>query len=250
MAREPRQRDGSRTATIKLQLAKYWWVIAILADTVMTVALAYGMLSGNQDVGSAVVTSLTLTLVLIFLESLYDYIERPPAIVAGSATTQDAEMRLIDLIARCLRFVTRLLIVTVVFEIWIFDVLPLVAPEDVPAARVTIRDIFLTVVPAYLIWQIACFYIARRLGEIGTGRGAGASGRPPTAGSRLHTMLPLARLVLGIAIAVLATLTVLSRLGVNIASLDRRSFGARPCRLVRQPDAGEGHHQWFLLPRR
>ena len=211
--------NGGHAATAKLQLAKYWWVIAILADTVMTVALAYGMLSGNQDVGSAVVTSLTLTLVLIFLESLYDYIQRPPVVVTGSATTDDAEMRLIDLIARCLRFVTRLLIVTVVFEIWIFDVLPLVAPEDVPAARGTIRDIFLTVVPAYLIWQIACFYFARRLGEIGTVASAGASGRPPTAGSRLHTMLPLARLVLGIAIAVLATLTVLSRLGVNIAPL-------------------------------
>jgi moderate conductance mechanosensitive channel len=211
--------NGGHAATAKLQLAKYWWIIAILADTVMTVALAYGMLSGNQDVGSAVVTSLTLTLVLIFLESLYDYIQRPPAIVAGSATTQDAEMRLIHLIARCLRFVTRLLIVTVVFEIWIFDVLPLVSPEDVPAARVTIRDIFFTVVLSFLIWQIACFYFARRLGEIGAGARAGASGRPPTAGSRLHTMLPLARLVLGIAIAVLATLTVLSRLGVNIAPL-------------------------------
>ncbi len=206
-------------AKAKLQLAKYWWVIAIFADTAMTVALAYGMLSGNPDVGSAVVTSLTLTLVLIFLKSFYDYIQRPSAVPSETATMRDAEMRLIDLIARCLRFLTRLLIVTVVFEIWIFDVFPVVAPEDVPSARIAIRDILLTVVPAYLIWQIACFSIARQLSELGTAPSAGPSGRPPTVGSRLHTMLPLARLVLGIVIAVLATLTVLSRLGVNIAPL-------------------------------
>ena len=45
--------DGSVFATIKLRLAKYWWAIAMLADTVMTVAIAYGSLSGNLNVGSA-----------------------------------------------------------------------------------------------------------------------------------------------------------------------------------------------------
>jgi small-conductance mechanosensitive channel len=211
-------RDGGGAATaVKLRLAKFWWILAILADTAMTVALAYGMLSGNPDVGSVVVTSLTLTLVLIFLESLYDYVQRPA--VARSETAAAGEVRSIDLIARCMRFVTRLLVATVVFEIWVFDVLNLISPEDIPSTTLALRDIFLTVVLSYLIWQSACFYIARRLGEIGTSASASATGRPPTVGSRLHTMLPLARLVLGIAIAVLATLTILSRLGVNIAPL-------------------------------
>lgn len=208
--------NGSLAATVKLRLAKYWWALAILADTIMTLALAYGMLSGNQDVGSAVVTSLTLTVALIFLEALYDYIQRPAATAA--APEQGAgEMRAIDLMARCLRFVTRLLIATSVFEIWVFDVLTVVAPEDAPATRAMIRDIFLNIGIAYLAWQIACFYIGRQLGkEIAAGV---APGQPPTAGSRLHTMLPLARLALGITIAVLAVLSVLSRLGVNTAPL-------------------------------
>ena len=206
--------------SVKLRLAKYWWVVGILADTVMTVALAYGMLSGNPHVGSAVVTSLTLTLVLIFLETLYNYIQRPSAgPLSETGPASEAGMRPIDLIAGCLRFLTRLLIATVVFEIWIFDVLNLIAPEEVASTTVAIRDIFLTVALSYLIWQIACFYIAGRLGEIGTASGPSGTGRSPTIGSRLHTMLPLARLVLGIAIAVLATLTILSRLGVNIAPL-------------------------------
>jgi small-conductance mechanosensitive channel len=211
--------NGGVSASIKRRLAKYWWVIAILADTVMTVALAYGMLSDNQNVGSAVVTSLTLVVALIFLESLYDYIQRSPSDRGDAASVPDTdEVRPIDLIARCLRFVTRLLIVMWVVEIWIFDVLSLVTPEDVSATRVTAREIFLTISISYLVWQIVCFYIGRQL-EMAAAANGSSSGRAPTAGSRLHTMLPLARLALGITIAVLAVLSVLSRLGVNIAPL-------------------------------
>jgi len=209
--------NGSFAATVKLRLAKYWWAIAILADTIMTLALAYGMLSGNRDVGSAVVTSLTLAVSLIYLEALYDYIQRPAAPVAAPERGA-GEMRSIDLVARSLRFVTRLLVATSVFEIWIFDVLTLVGPEDLASTRATIRDIFLTIGIAYLAWQIACFYISRQLGKE-VAATAAAPGQPPTAGSRLHTMLPLARLALGITIAVLAVLSVLSRLGVNTAPL-------------------------------
>ena len=213
--------DGSAFATIKLRLAKYWWAIGILADTIMTIALAYGMLSGNQNVGSAVVTSLSLTIVLVFLESFYDYIERPSRAAGGRAAANDVgAMRPVDLVARSLRFVTRLLILTTVVEIWIFDVLNLVSVQDVPSTKITFRDIFLTVALSWLVWQIACFYIGRKLAEAGQGAHGAAGGYPPgAAGSRLHTMLPMARLALGISITVLAILTILSRLGVNTAPL-------------------------------
>ena len=129
-------------------------------------------------------------------------------------------MRPVDLVARSLRFVTRLLILTAVVEIWIFDVLNLVSVQDVPSTKITFRDIFLTVTLSWLVWQIACFYIGRKLAEAGQGAHGAAGGYPPgAAGSRLHTMLPLARLALGISITVLAILTILSRLGVNTAPL-------------------------------
>ncbi|SED61593.1 Small-conductance mechanosensitive channel [Rhizobiales bacterium GAS188] len=210
--------DGSVLATIKLRLARYWWVIGILADTVMTAALAYGMLSGNQDVGSAIVTSLTLVVALIFLETLYDYMQRP---AGGTADEPDASKpRPTDLVARCLRFVTRLLILTAIVEIWMFDVLPLLSAEDSTLVGKAIKDIFVTISLSYVVWQIACFYIGRLLGGAGpAATGPSAAEQSPGAGSRLHTMLPLARMALGITIAVLAILTILSRLGVNIAPL-------------------------------
>ena len=206
-------------AKAKLQLAKYWWVIAIFADTAMTVALAYGMLSGNPDVGSAVVTSLTLTMVFIFLEIFYDYIQRPSAVPSETATMCDDEMRLIDLIARCLRFLTRLLIVTVVFGDLDF--------RRVPRRRARGRAVSQDRHQGYPSHcRPGLSHMADRLASpllassASSARpSAGPSGRPPTVGSRLHTMLPLARLFLGIVIAVLATLIVLSSLGVEIGPL-------------------------------
>ena len=188
--------DGSAFATIKLRLAKYWWAIGILADTVMTVALAYGMLSGNEYVGGAVVTSLSLAIILVFLESFYDYIERQSGAAGDRAAAHDVgAMRPVDLVARCLRFVTRLLILTAIVEIWMFDVLTVVSSEDVPSTKITFRDIFLTITLSCLVWQIACFYIGRQLAEAGQGAHGAAGGFPPSAaGSRLHTMLPLARI--------------------------------------------------------
>ena len=212
--------DGSVFARSKLQLAKYWWAAAVLADTAMSVALAYGMLSGNQKVGGAVVTSLGLVLVLIFLESLYNYFEGPVGAVAGETPDQDhGRLRPLDLLVRCSRFVTRLLILTAIVEIWMFDVLPVSSVEDASPIGDAIKETLLTICLSFVVWQIACFYIGRQLGGAGAAPIGAAVGQPPSAASRLHTMLPLARLALGITIAVLATLTILSRIGINIAPL-------------------------------
>jgi small-conductance mechanosensitive channel len=210
-------KNGSVLATIKLQLAKYWWVIGILADTVMTVALAYGELSGNQNVGGAILTSLILVIALIFLETLYNHMQRPVGAMIGQPADV-SRARPIDLLARCLRFVTRLLILTTTLEIWMFDVLPVTSAENSALIGKEIKDTFLTISLSYLVWQIASFYIGRLLGEAGP-IATGPAGQPLSAGSRLHTMLPPARTALGVTTAVLTILIVLSRLGVNIAPL-------------------------------
>jgi moderate conductance mechanosensitive channel len=224
-------RNGSAWASLKLQLAKYWWVIGILADTVMSVAMAYGMLSGYQNVGSGIVTSLALVLVLVFLEALCDYLQRPVSsapladagdIATGAATDAAAgqeanRARPADLVARCLRFVGRLLILFAIANIWVFDVLHLsLSAEESALIDSGIRDTFVFISVAYVAWQTACFYIVRKLGG---GAGGANAAQPSSPESRLRTMLPLARVALGITIAVLTILTILSRLGVNIGPL-------------------------------
>lgn len=222
-------RNGSSWASFKLQLARYWWAIAVLADLVMSAAHIYGMLSGYHNVGGGIVTSLALVLVLVFLEALCDYLQRPASaalVEVGDIATEAApdatagqeanRARPADLIARCLRFVGRLLILFAIANIWVFDVLHLsLSAEESALIDSGIRDTFVFISVAYVAWQIACFYIARKLG----GPAGNNAAQPSGPESRLRTMLPLARVALGITIAVLTILTILSRLGVNIGPL-------------------------------
>ena len=224
------KRDGSAWASLKLQLARYWFVIGLLADFIMSVALAYGMLSGYNNIGDGVVTSLALVLVLIFVEALCDFLQRPvraPSVVADgmedgaasqSTTAQEADpARAVDLVARCLRFVVRLLIFFAIVDIWVFDVLHLsLSAEQSALIDGGVRDTFVFISVAYAAWLTACFYIARKLGG---GAASADAAQSPNPESRLRTMLPLARVALGVTIATLTILTILSRLGVNIGPL-------------------------------
>jgi hypothetical protein len=60
--------DGSALARFKQGLAEHWWGIGALAVVVMSIAFAYGILTGNSDVGLALVLSLGLAVALSFLK--------------------------------------------------------------------------------------------------------------------------------------------------------------------------------------
>jgi small-conductance mechanosensitive channel len=214
--------DGSALAKFKLQLAEHWWAIAVLALFVMSGAFAYGMLSGNHNAGLAIVSSFGLALALVFLETLFDDLGRPRAVAEDADETERSSPKVSALVIRCLRFVSWLLIIVAITEIWLFDVVP----SQFSSARhaslsQAIRDISITIAVSYLIWQVACFLVARQLASAGPSSGdAGAEhDQPDGAASRLHTLLPLARGTLGVTIAVLAGLTILTRLGVNTTHL-------------------------------
>jgi small-conductance mechanosensitive channel len=151
---------------------------------------------------------------------LFDYLDRRPAVTGDAAAKERSELRASDLIIRCARLASWLLILTAIAEIWVFDVLSLFSSEQHVLLRQEIRDIVATIIFSYVMWQIACFYVARQVATAAQGGDAGGEGdKPAPAGSRLHTLLPLMRVALGVTIAVLASLTILSRLGVNITHL-------------------------------
>jgi len=209
-------------AMLKLQLARNWWAIGVFVILMMSIAFVYGMLSGNADAGVAIVASLGLVLALIFLESLFDFLNRAPAAGEKNVEAEGSRILVSALVVRCIRFLSWLLIVVAITEIWLFDVAPsLFSGAQHAWMRGVIRDISLTVAISYLIWQIACFLVARQLATAIPPDASGGEkrGKPVATASRLHTLLPLARGTLGVTISVLAGLTILSRLGVNTTHL-------------------------------
>jgi small-conductance mechanosensitive channel len=79
----------------------------------------------------------------------------------------------------------------------------------------------LTLFVAYVAWELARLWIDRHLQSVATGPRLPGSDDDDEAspGSRLQTILPMARAAFGILIAVVVTLIVLSRLGIDTAPL-------------------------------
>ena len=72
---------------------------------------------------------------------------------------------------------------------------------------------------AYLVWVVARFAIDRNLQQYDHGPrlpGEDETGGP---GSRLQTLLPMLRVMVGVVVGLIAVLTVLSQLGINTAPL-------------------------------
>jgi small-conductance mechanosensitive channel len=89
-------------------------------------------------------------------------------------------------------------------------------------ARITgiLVSVGLTVMLAYLVWQLARTAIDERLAREKAPQGVSDPGEiGGTGASRLRTLLPLARGTIFVVLCVMSTLTILSALGVNIGPL-------------------------------
>ena len=98
---------------------------------------------------------------------------------------------------------------------------------DIPFAANAILAIFeslITLALALLVWRVASTYIARKIKEATPEPAENADDDDnefggATPASRSHTLLPMVRKVLASTLVVMASLTILSSLGVNIAPI-------------------------------
>ncbi len=108
-------------------------------------------------------------------------------------------------------------------RIWGVDFLSLAQASVGTRIAGALVDIGLTVLVAYVLWEMARIAIDRRLAlEGGAEQGEGASEPGEQGGqgvSRIRTLLPLLRVTLRIVIAVMAVMLALSALGVDIGPL-------------------------------
>jgi small-conductance mechanosensitive channel len=123
---------------------------------------------------------------------------------------------------RVLRRAARI-VVAVVAALIVLDLLGvnLVTAANQTLGGWAVRLVFnigMTVLVAYVLWELAIAAINRKLAEDAAAHGAGAS-HEVLITTRLSTLLPLFRRVLQVAIFVIAGLMVLSSLGVDIGPM-------------------------------
>jgi len=214
------RRSGGVMATLRAGIARAWLAIGLTAVAGLLVFFVFGLSLGLLSYFRAVTSTLGVLFLLLVLGRLaervwHDDAEgpatlRPPGGVAGL---------MVRTLHHLLRAVVLLVAAITLAGVWI-DAIELPAAETARAMQ-SAWSAALTVFVAYVAWELGRLAIERHLQNVGGGPklpGADAE-EELTPGSRLQTMLPMLRLGFGVVIAVLATLIVLSRLGVDTAPL-------------------------------
>ena len=208
-------------AAIREALAHAWVPIGMAAVAGLLVFFVFGLSLGLLDYYHAVVSTLGVVLVLLVLERLTEraWHEADPI---GFPGPRDANALMARSFHRMLRAVILLIAALTLAWIWtdtVEEMNPVAAAQAMQAATAAATTLFI----AYVAWELMRLAIDRHLLPVVSGPklpgSADEEEDEAAPASRLQTMLPMLRAGLGIVIAVLAMLIVLSRLGVDTAPL-------------------------------
>jgi len=214
-AREPISRlirgDGERGALVRL-LAEVWPVLASVYFVAIVVARIMELLSGPMMRSNAAMISVLLVIALPIADMV---LCRALAALVGAAEGE-ARPSLAASYESVLRRAIHIVVLVVGFltlaDLWQLDLFGLAQRSLGGRITSSLFGIGIVLLLAYMFWEIVNTAIERRM-KAETPQDA------VTPASRLRTLLPLFRMVLLATIFVMATLSILSALGVNIVPL-------------------------------
>jgi small-conductance mechanosensitive channel len=204
------------------RLGLNWLYVAIPLFIFFGLTQIYGAISIRYTVPNAVLLTLNALIAMISLQTLGRYLTRPnmeaPAAAEPVPSPALQPRRMLDVVLRCLRVAILIGVVTVVAQSWIVDVLALVDREEWHTLARSSLATGITLFLAFVAWEFIDF-VTRRHAPAASSAAPHAGEEANVGSSRLATLLPLLRVVLAVTISVLASLIVLSELGVNIGPL-------------------------------
>ena len=204
--------SGERSTLIRL-LADLWPVLASVYFIGIVVARVLEVLSGDRTPTNAPIISLLLIITLPIVDMT---LCRALKAVAGQRPGDEARPSLILSYEPVLRHAIHIVVtvtgVLVLAEVWQLSLFGLARRTMGGQITSALFGIGIVLLLAYMFWEIVNTAIERRMKAEATQDAA-------TPASRLRTLLPLFRMVLLGTIFVMATLSILSALGVNIVPL-------------------------------
>jgi small conductance mechanosensitive channel len=205
----------SSVARLRRRIADLWHVAAILYVIAGYAVWAFDVAGGFQYLARATLLSLLSLGVASALLALFKHmIGRVFAVsekLAESYPGLEARAnRYVSVLHRVVRTIVIIVALLAVAQAWEIDTLVWFGTETGRAALGKLFTIAAIVVGSLVVWEIAAAVI-----EAYIRRAEEADAR----GARLRTLLPLARKVLLVVLVVMATLTALSEIGIDIAPL-------------------------------
>jgi small-conductance mechanosensitive channel len=215
LAATPKGRGG-----LKMMLARHWMAIVIPFFIVLIGASAFGAITDRRPVPLALILSLNVIIGLLLFETLLHHLRRQFSPV-GDPIGVGSRPRLFDVLARSLRVAILIAAALTVAQAWIVDVLGLVDSDQWQSIIRSGLSVGLTVFAAYVAVEFVHFFAARyAIASPSTAPAAVGDPEESTSpATRLATLVPLMKFALLAVIIVVATLIVLSYLGVNITPL-------------------------------
>jgi small conductance mechanosensitive channel len=216
-ARDETGRTRSLTR-VRRQIARSWHVLALIYLVALDLTWMSDVPGGfaylGHGTGLTILIVLVAWLALVLLRAGY---ERLFAInrelLARYPLLEQRANRYVPLMRKGLAAAIRIIALVAILEAWGIDVGAMLSGAVMRDIIGRLAAILLMMVIALIVWEIVdasiSFYLERR----------DETGRPLLTSSRARTLLPLVRNAFFIVICLLAALTILSELGVNIAPL-------------------------------
>lgn len=210
---------GVDPGPLRRVLADLWPLLMTAYVLVVVLAVTLEQLAGMAFRSKAGILSLLIVIGLPLIDMLFCrlLVERSAARAAASG---EAWPSYGPVLRKGVHIVVTVGGLLVIAQLWEIDLFALASRGMGSRFAAALIDVAVTLLLAYLAWELARTAIDRRLAQEATAKAVSDAGEiGGTGASRLATLLPLARAFISVTILVMATMTVLSALGVSIGPL-------------------------------
>ena len=210
--------DDAGKKGFKAALALHWHWIAVPILIVLGIARAYDALSNQFAVPPGAILTLNIIIGLLLAETLWAFIVRSNRASTLAASGSPGGGRLLPFLVRAARATLWVIAAAVVVRTWVVDVLGLLDEQAWQEFSHAWTTAIVTALAAYLAWEAVHFATEPRSARPKAAMPGEESEtvQAPASASRLETLAPILRIVLGILIVVTAALMILSSLGISI----------------------------------
>jgi small-conductance mechanosensitive channel len=211
---------GPEPGTVRRVLAELWPALMSAYVLGLLVVLTLEQLGGGDRTGRAGILSLLIVVAMPLVDmALCNLLDRRRG-QAPSDAGPGAETSFAPVLRKAVHILVTVAGVMVIVGLWDIDLMSMANRAAGASAAGMAIDIGVTLMLAYLVWQLAKTAIDRRIAHEAGPKAVSEQGEAGGVGaSRLRTLLPLARGSIFVAVCVMATMTILAALGVNIGPL-------------------------------
>lgn len=206
------------TGVLRARLADVWHVLSLLYLTIFYVIWALSieggfavMLSGT--LGTIIVIALAELAIKAIHEGMSRFVRIDPEIEKRFPGLEQRASRYLSVARYVVTGVVCVIAFLAILESWTVDVVGAIGSEAGGLLLAKLGRILLVAVAATLVWEGARALVARTLSK------QDDTGTTTIRSQRTRTLLPLAQSALTIVISLIAALTILSELGLDIAPL-------------------------------